>query len=258
MLPAAPLSPLAGWSSFSTSARPPGRFGEYDNEHQWHNAYWWHQNYPDWFWAHHPDWASVNPQWRDEDGAAHVMDAYCPHMGAHLAVGGCVKGTRIVCPFHQWAFDAEGRNVDIPYAERTNATVRILSNGAEKIGEVVKLIRGNKGTRVRLKVVPTGKIQPAVIELTRRSSAVAASKAVQSLTAFSAQGGLVLVDRNPAEAELLALALSERAGRKVQIKVPQRGEQRKLARVREQDAVRRADLGGPPQPAGPGPLPALP
>ncbi|ABQ70829.1 Excinuclease ABC subunit C [Rhizorhabdus wittichii RW1] len=39
---------------------------------------------------------------------------------------------------------------------------------------------------------------------------------------------LVLVGGEPAEAELLAQALGERAGRKVQIKVPQRGEQRKL------------------------------
>ncbi|MES2497026.1 MAG: excinuclease ABC subunit UvrC [Pseudomonadota bacterium] len=39
---------------------------------------------------------------------------------------------------------------------------------------------------------------------------------------------LVLVGDEPAEAELLAEALGERAGRKVQIKIPQRGEQRKL------------------------------
>ena len=39
---------------------------------------------------------------------------------------------------------------------------------------------------------------------------------------------LVLVGADPAESELIALALGERAGRKVQIKVPQRGEQRKL------------------------------
>lgn len=39
---------------------------------------------------------------------------------------------------------------------------------------------------------------------------------------------LVLVGDAPAETELLCEALSERAGRKVQIKVPQRGEQRKL------------------------------
>jgi len=39
---------------------------------------------------------------------------------------------------------------------------------------------------------------------------------------------LVLVGSEPAEAELLCQALGERAGRKVQIKVPQRGEQRGL------------------------------
>jgi excinuclease ABC subunit C len=39
---------------------------------------------------------------------------------------------------------------------------------------------------------------------------------------------LVLVDRDPAETELVGQALGERAGRKVQIKVPQRGEQRRL------------------------------
>ncbi len=39
---------------------------------------------------------------------------------------------------------------------------------------------------------------------------------------------LVLVGAEPAESDLLAEALSERAGRKVAIKVPQRGEQRKL------------------------------
>ena len=25
--------------------------------------------------------------WRDEEGTAHVMDAYCPHLGANLALG---------------------------------------------------------------------------------------------------------------------------------------------------------------------------
>ncbi len=59
--------------------------------------------------------------WRDQGGAAHLMDAFCPHLGTHLGHGGTVQGDRIVCPLHEWAFDAEGRNVDIPYSERTNA-----------------------------------------------------------------------------------------------------------------------------------------
>src|SRR5215207_7497945 len=58
--------------------------------------------------------------WRDAEGAVHVQDAFCPHLGAHLGHGGTVDGCEIVCPFHGWKFDAEGTNTDIPYSERTN------------------------------------------------------------------------------------------------------------------------------------------
>ena len=55
---------------------------------------------------------------RTEDGAAHVFDAYCPHLGAHLGKGGTVDGNRLRCPFHHWAFDGDGRCADVPYAKR--------------------------------------------------------------------------------------------------------------------------------------------
>ncbi|HNB94028.1 MAG TPA: Rieske 2Fe-2S domain-containing protein [Microthrixaceae bacterium] len=58
--------------------------------------------------------------WRDGDGAAHVSDAFCPHLGAHFGYGGHVNGNDIVCPFHGWRFDCDGRNTLIPYSERTN------------------------------------------------------------------------------------------------------------------------------------------
>jgi carboxyl-terminal processing protease len=38
-----------------------------------------------------------------------------------------------------------------------------------KLREVVKLIRGHKGTKVQLKVIPAGKIQPVIIALTRQN-----------------------------------------------------------------------------------------
>jgi 3-ketosteroid 9alpha-monooxygenase subunit A len=65
--------------------------------------------------------------WRDEAGTARVQDAFCPHLGAHLGHGGTVKDTEIVCPFHGWEFDGEGRNTCIPYSERTNAKARLRS-----------------------------------------------------------------------------------------------------------------------------------
>ena len=52
---------------------------------------------------------------RDEEGTAHVADAHCPHMGAHVGYGGVVDGDCIRCPFHAWAFATDGHCVDVPY-----------------------------------------------------------------------------------------------------------------------------------------------
>ena len=54
---------------------------------------------------------------RAEDGGVHVLDAYCPHLGAHLGYGGEVVGSTIQCPFHAWRFDACGACIDIPYVK---------------------------------------------------------------------------------------------------------------------------------------------
>jgi 3-ketosteroid 9alpha-monooxygenase subunit A len=55
---------------------------------------------------------------RGKDGAARVFDAFCPHLGAHLGVGGEVCGDGITCPFHHWRFDGSGRLVDVPGLDR--------------------------------------------------------------------------------------------------------------------------------------------
>ena len=56
---------------------------------------------------------------RDEAGNARVFDAHCPHLGAHLGVGGRVCGDGIVCPFHGWRFDGDGKLVEVPRVDRT-------------------------------------------------------------------------------------------------------------------------------------------
>lgn len=58
--------------------------------------------------------------WRGEDGAAHLQDAYCPHLGANIAVGGKVIGNTVQCPFHRWSFNGDGSVADIPYASKVN------------------------------------------------------------------------------------------------------------------------------------------
>jgi nitrite reductase/ring-hydroxylating ferredoxin subunit len=55
---------------------------------------------------------------RGGDGRARVFDAHCPHLGAHLGVGGQVEGNGIRCPFHGWRFDGEGCLAEVPGLSR--------------------------------------------------------------------------------------------------------------------------------------------
>ena len=38
-------------------------------------------------------------------------------MGAHLGHGGKVEGDGVVCPFHAWKFNGEGKCTEVPYAK---------------------------------------------------------------------------------------------------------------------------------------------
>lgn len=63
--------------------------------------------------------------WRDAAGVVVCQEAYCPHLGAHVGVGGTVEGSCVRCPFHGWAFGPGGDNVEIPYAERPNGKAKL-------------------------------------------------------------------------------------------------------------------------------------
>jgi len=59
---------------------------------------------------------------RTRSGQARVLDAFCPHLGAHLGYGGRVMGETVRCPFHAWQFDGTtGQCTHIPYSERIPA-----------------------------------------------------------------------------------------------------------------------------------------
>src|SRR5512139_1384917 len=55
---------------------------------------------------------------RTESGEITLLDAFCPHLGAHLGHGGKVKGEEIECPFHAWRFGTDGQCKAVPYAKR--------------------------------------------------------------------------------------------------------------------------------------------
>src|SRR5262245_46962388 len=64
--------------------------------------------------------------YRGEGGHVVALDAYCPHMGAHLAEGR-VEGDAIRCLFHHWKYNAEGRCVEIPCLTSTSMVPPIRS-----------------------------------------------------------------------------------------------------------------------------------
>ncbi len=52
---------------------------------------------------------------RTEDGEAHAVDPFCPHLGAHLGHGSKVVGTQLRCAFHGWGYEGKsGKCAHIP------------------------------------------------------------------------------------------------------------------------------------------------
>ena len=63
--------------------------------------------------------------YRGKSGRVVMLDAFCAHMGTHLARNetsyvvrdGQIEGDSIRCPYHAWRFGPDGRCDDIPYYE---------------------------------------------------------------------------------------------------------------------------------------------
>ncbi len=61
--------------------------------------------------------------YRGESGRVVLLDAYCAHMGTHLArnttsfvvLDGQIEGDSIRCPYHAWRYAPDGTCDDIPY-----------------------------------------------------------------------------------------------------------------------------------------------
>jgi phenylpropionate dioxygenase-like ring-hydroxylating dioxygenase large terminal subunit len=74
--------------------------------------------------------------YRSQDGIVRALDAYCPHMGAHLC-DGTVEGDSIRCPFHHWKFSSSGACTDIPVKSDPSLVPPLQ---AYKVGEKYGLI----------------------------------------------------------------------------------------------------------------------
>lgn len=65
--------------------------------------------------------------YRGDGGALHVLEAHCPHLGAHIGHGGKVTGDCVTCPYHGWGWGPDGVNVSIPYQDTPNRSKRLRS-----------------------------------------------------------------------------------------------------------------------------------
>lgn len=74
---------------------------------------------------------------RGESGAPHVLDAHCPHMGAHLGAGGCTVAGTLQCPFHGYRFDGSGACVHIPGVSKVSSALRVRSWFAQEVDGAV-------------------------------------------------------------------------------------------------------------------------
>ncbi len=61
---------------------------------------------------------------RTASGRAALLDAYCPHLGADLGVGGRVEGETLRCPFHGFCFDVDGACASTPYGRKVPPAAR--------------------------------------------------------------------------------------------------------------------------------------
>ncbi len=55
---------------------------------------------------------------RTQSGRLSVIDAFCPHLGAHLGYGSTVEQETIRCPFHYFCFDTSGVCVSTGYGTK--------------------------------------------------------------------------------------------------------------------------------------------
>lgn len=61
---------------------------------------------------------------RTADGAPALLDAHCPHLGAHLGYGGRVEGETLRCPMHGFCFGPDGECTSTPYGSKPPARAR--------------------------------------------------------------------------------------------------------------------------------------
>jgi nitrite reductase/ring-hydroxylating ferredoxin subunit len=74
---------------------------------------------------------------RTQKGEAALMDAYCPHLGAHLGKGGTIEGETIRCPFHGFKFNTEGTCTETGYGTKPSPKCKAFSYALQEKNHVI-------------------------------------------------------------------------------------------------------------------------
>jgi phenylpropionate dioxygenase-like ring-hydroxylating dioxygenase large terminal subunit len=78
---------------------------------------------------------------RDHAGVLGILDAFCPHLGAHLGKGGVVNAAgHLKCPFHEWTFGTDGKCQSIPYCTKDIGEYSHINQGAYRVLEKFGLV----------------------------------------------------------------------------------------------------------------------
>ena len=70
---------------------------------------------------------------RTMSGKVCIMDAYCPHMGAHFAYGGTIEGETVRCPFHGFCFDTKGDCTKTGYGTKPPSNAKARTYPCEEV-----------------------------------------------------------------------------------------------------------------------------
>ena len=91
--------------------------------------------------------------YRGEDSKVRILDAYCPHMGAHLC-DGAVEGNSIRCPFHFWKYNSEGVCTEIPAQAETKMVPKLGAYKCEEKYGLIWLWYGQPSETEEVPVIP--------------------------------------------------------------------------------------------------------
>ena len=82
---------------------------------------------------------------RTAGGQPCLMDAYCPHLGAHFAAGGAVEGETIRCPFHGFRFDCQGTCVATGYGTKPPPSARARTWPVREVNGLILTYHDSRG-----------------------------------------------------------------------------------------------------------------